>query len=97
MSICDFCSDIKPIWRLECATFQIPDGSAVSLGGWYACEACADLIMAGKWNGLATRAVERTTSGRLLTEMVGKKDAEREVMRLHGEFRRRYTGEAKRI
>lgn len=95
--ICDFCSDPKPTWSLRCASFEIADVKALSQGDWLACESCSDLIMAGKWRELATRGAMKTDNGRALVGMIGRDRAVARVMELHEGFRKRFSGDARRL
>jgi hypothetical protein len=55
---CDFCSAEPPRFELPVRDFRLPQlDPHMSLGGWAACEPCARLIEANRWNELERRAV----------------------------------------
>jgi hypothetical protein len=55
--VCDFCSDPKPIRTFACEDFEVAEG-ARSVGGWMACEPCAQLIEEAEWDALRLRALK---------------------------------------
>jgi hypothetical protein len=57
--ICDFCNDPKITRDFHCKSFPFVVGifNWGSNGDWAACDECAALIDADKWDALADRAV----------------------------------------
>jgi hypothetical protein len=56
-SKCDFDSDPNPVWVYPARDFMMqPDHR--SLGGWLACEGCADYIERDDYDGLIDRALD---------------------------------------
>jgi hypothetical protein len=60
---CDFGTpDCPPVqWSYPCLNFTIDDGHTehVSIGPWFACDDCSQLVEAGAWDVLLRRVVER--------------------------------------
>jgi len=55
--VCDFCSSEKWERVYPCQDFDIAGLPATSVGSWCACDACAELIDAEKWDELAERSI----------------------------------------
>jgi hypothetical protein len=62
-----------------------------SSGGWAACEVCARLVIAEKWDKLLTRSAK--TAIRLKMLPVSLHDMKKLIAPLHAEFRRLRRGE----
>lgn len=82
--VCDFCSAPNPPWGYLSADFAMGGIEAWRAGeGWSACDACADLIDAGDWDGLTERTLH--SFGR---KFGGDTDAIRPMIAaLHSQFR----------
>lgn len=61
--VCDFCSTPEPRWAYRAQTYAAKIGNAVhhSIEGWAACDACADLIDAERWEDLRKYALSPQT------------------------------------
>jgi|SRR5215467_8783855 len=56
-AICDFCSGVDVTWSYDVEEFQVTEAEWGSIEGWAACDACHELIEAGRRKDLATRAL----------------------------------------
>jgi len=60
---CDFGTpDDPPIrWRYPCRNFTLTSGDTdhVSIGAWFACDSCSELVEAERWDELLERVVAR--------------------------------------
>lgn len=59
--ICDFCSSPKVWTSYQCEDFVMGKGELLetsSVGQWAACNICAQLIDAGKWDELLQRSID---------------------------------------
>ena len=84
MSICDFCSAPKPARRYSCRPFKMTGPKLRSVGGWAACNACAELIDADRWEDLADRSVDSFLKK---YPVIARERALREIQELHQQFR----------
>jgi hypothetical protein len=57
--VCDFCSDEHITRDFSCKTFEFPDPRLGwgSTGDWAACDKCAAMVDAEKWDELLDRAM----------------------------------------
>lgn len=83
---CDFGSPACPpvVWSYPCVNFTLDSGVTehVSIGPWFACDACSQLVEAGAWDELMRRVMERAETR--YTHMAEPDRARlREVMRNH--------------
>lgn len=53
--VCDFCNAPRPLFKVPAGTFEI--AQARSVGDWYACTQCAQLITHDQWNQLLRRVL----------------------------------------
>jgi hypothetical protein len=87
---CDFCSAADPQWEYPARTFQVhsePGLTINSIDEWHACGACHRLIKKGDWAGLALHAAKA----------FGPKFPLPMIIAIHTQFRRNWTGPARRI
>ena len=61
---CDFCLADNARWTLPVAQYEAAPGN-MNEGDWAACDVCADLVRAGKWNAIVGRVAKafRAQSG----------------------------------
>lgn len=71
--ICDFCSEPNPTWEFPAENFMANGG--LSVGGWAACEKCAELVCNRRWLDLAERSLTCCPDGPFVIEVLGKPDA----------------------
>jgi hypothetical protein len=87
--VCDFCSSKEPAWEYSAEDFLDGEDTGVvqkSVGGWLACDACANRIEKKDWRGLAERGMD-TPAAQLLEMVAGREEAIAEMMRFQAKFR----------
>lgn len=55
--MCDFCLSENARWALPVEDYQSSD-KGQNVGDWAACDECAEMLRAGDWNKLTTKAVK---------------------------------------
>jgi hypothetical protein len=90
--VCDFCSMPSVSWQYPARSFDAMRGVCRSIGGWYACETCHDLIEGENWTTLADRCVEHFCKQRMQ-----HKARPRLMLKVHRKFAKHRTGDAFRI
>lgn len=81
---CDFCLDEDVVRVLRARDFAVAREHG-SVGNWGACEPCADLIDAGDWDALATRASEAHCKREVFAS---RHIVERNMRTLYGKLRK---------
>jgi hypothetical protein len=88
--VCDFCGSPSPQWEYSALDFV--DGAETplpqkSIGGWLACDRCAQCIQQNDWHGLAERGL-LNPAAKLLITAAGRDQARSMIQEFHSKFRR---------
>jgi hypothetical protein len=87
--VCDFCASENPQWEYSAIDFV--DGADTpipqrSVGGWLACDPCANCIQQNDWRGLAERGLLNPAAAILLS-VTTHEEALSQIEGFHSKFR----------
>lgn len=92
--VCDFCGDYGPIWNYPAENFQlVGDVNGFDSGrDWTACDACAQLINADKYDALAHRALKQHKVRGQLPPQQHRDELLTRMRIMHMHFKKHRTG-----